>query len=361
LIHHDGNPKTPVQEKIAMAGEIRVQHQVLITAIRRALEAEGVPAPVRDAEAELMAEADLMGVPSHGVRWLPGLIKAIRDRRANPDPQLKILRERASVCVLDGDNGPGRYVAVRAMEHAVERAGRFGAGVCLAARTTHWGRAHSYACRAARAGMIGLCTTNAIPNMLAWGSSRPLLGNNPLAIAVPRGPNLDPIVLDMAMSQAAVGKVGTYLREGRAAPKNWGLDSAGQPTSDPAAIMASRKFLPMGGHKGAGLALMMELLTGALSGGLFSHEIERLDKTALDPNASKLFLALDVEAFVERERFLARVEDLLAYLHEAEEPGCRVLYPGERGWQTRKRYLAEGIPIHPEIAAQLRAAGIALP
>jgi LDH2 family malate/lactate/ureidoglycolate dehydrogenase len=343
-----------------LGGEIRFQHQVLVAAIRQALEAEGVPLPVRETEAEVMAEADLMGVPSHGVRWLPGLIKAIREGRVKPNPRLSVIRERAAVCVLEGDNGPGRFVSMRAMEHAIERAERYGAGVCLAARTTHWGRAHSYACRAARAGMIGLCTTNAIPNMLAWGSSRPLLGNNPLAISVPRGPGLDPIVLDLAMSQAAVGKVGTYLREGRAVPTNWGLDGADQPTSDPAAIMASRKFLPMGEHKGAGLALMMELLTGALSGGLFSHEIERRDNSALDPNSSKLFLALDVEAFVEREHLAARVGDFLAYLHGAEEPGKPILYPGERGWQTRARYLAEGIPIHPEIVAQLRESGISL-
>jgi LDH2 family malate/lactate/ureidoglycolate dehydrogenase len=346
---------------IVVSGETRIKHQDLVAAIRGALEEEGVPPHVREVEAEVMAEADLMGVPSHGVRWLPGLIKAIREKRVNADPRLGVLRERAAVCVVDGDNGPGRYVAARAMQHAVERAGRFGAGVCLASRTTHWGRAHAYACRAAAAGMIGFCTTNAIPNMLAWGSSRPLLGNNPLAIAVPRGPGQDPIVLDIAMSQAAVGKVGTFLREGRAVPTNWGLDSEGRPTSDPAAIMASRKFLPMGDHKGAGLALMMELLTGALAGGLFSHEIVRLDDSALDPNSSKLFLALDVEAFVERERLAARVEDFLSYLRAEREPGVEVLFPGERGWQTRARNLAEGIPVHPEIVAQLRAAGIALP
>jgi LDH2 family malate/lactate/ureidoglycolate dehydrogenase len=352
--------KSTVAEKTWMTKGMRIRHEALIAAIRRALEAEGVPASVSGIEAEVMAEADLMGVPSHGVRWLPGLVKAIREKRVHPDPRLSIIRERAATCVMDGDNGPGRYVATRGMEHAVERAKGYGAGVCLAAKTTHWGRAHSYACRAARSGMIGICTTNAIPNMLAWGSSRPLLGNNPIAIAVPRGPGLDPIVLDLAMSQAAVGKVGTYLREGREVPQGWGLDSAGQPTSDPAAIMASRKFLPMGEHKGAGLALMMELLTGALSGGLFSHEIERLDSSALDPNSSKLFLALDVAAFVEPQRLAARVADFLSYLHEAQEPGEPILFPGERGWQTRARNLAEGIPIHYDIVAQLRSSGIAL-
>jgi len=340
---------------------IRVEYRILTDTISKALEVEGVPGPVRDVEAELMAEADLLGVPSHGIRQLPGLIRAIRERRANPDPNLQLLRERGAVCVVDGDNGPGRYVALRATEYALERAGRLGAGVCLAARTTHWGRAHAYACRAARGGMIGLCTTNAIPNMLTPGSPKPLLANNPIAIAVPRGPDRDPIVMDMALSQAAVGKVGTYMREGRSVPENWGLDKSGRPTRDPAEIMASRKFLPMGEHKGAGLAIMMEFLTAALCGGLFSHEIARIDSSALDPNASKLFMAIDVASFVDPGNFAARVEDFVAYLHNSAEKGAEILYPGERGWKTRDRYLAEGIPIHPEIAAQLQTIGITLP
>jgi len=342
-----------------MPNEIRIKHQVLIAAVVQALAAAGVPAPIRDVEAEIMVEADLHGVPSHGVRMLPGLIQAIHEGRANPEPRLNLLREHAAICVLDGDNGPGRYVATQAMHHAIERAKQFGVGVCLARRTTHWGRAYAYAFQAARAGMIGLCTTNALPNMVAWGSSRPLLGNNPLAIGIPREKQ-PPLVLDIALSQAAVGKVGTYLREGKKVPLGWGLDSSGQPTDDPAAIVASRRFLPMGEHKGIGLALMMELLTGALSGGLLSFEIVRADPSGLDPGASKLFLALDVEAFTNREHFMQRVEELLDWLKAEADPGTVITLPGERGWQTRERYLAEGIPIHPEIAQQLQAIGVSL-
>lgn len=340
-----------------MPDEIRISHERLISIIRDALAKVDVPAPIRDTEAEVMAEADLLGVPSHGIRMLPGLVRAIRERRANPNPQLTLTRTRGATCVLDGDNGPGRFVSVRAMQLAIERAHEFGVGVCLATRVTHWGRAHAFAERAARAGMIGLCTTNAIPNMLSWGSSQPLLANNPLAIAVPREP--DPIVLDMAMSQAAVGKIGTYLREGKKVPPNWGLDSSGQPTDDPAAILSSRKLVPFGEHKGAGLALMMELLTGALAGGLLSHEIGQTDSTGLDPNSSKFFLALDVSSFVVKERFAQRVQDLLDYLR-SKEPGLTITYPGERGWQTRDRYVQEGIPIHTEIVEQLRAIGVDL-
>jgi (2R)-3-sulfolactate dehydrogenase (NADP+) len=342
-----------------MEETVRVKHERLVALICNALAQVGVPTPVRETEAEIMAEADLLGVPSHGVRMLPVLVKGIRDGRAQANPRLTILRDRGAICVLDGDNGPGRFVSSQAMHNAVERAKQFGIGVCLTERVTHWGRAHAYAYRATLAGMIGICTTNAIPNMLAWGSSSPLLGNNPLAIGVPRGQNQDPIILDMAMSQAAVGKIGTYLREGRPVPMNWGLDKSGCPTDDPAEIMSSQRILPFGDHKGAGLALMMEILTGALAGGLLSHEIIQADPTGLDTGSSKIFLALDPHAFGDPNRFAKRVEDFIEYLQSAE-PELTITLPGERGWETRDRYLKEGIPIHSEIVAQLKAIGVDL-
>jgi LDH2 family malate/lactate/ureidoglycolate dehydrogenase len=341
-----------------MPDEIRIKHKNLIAIIAQTLASVGVPSPICDVEAQVMVEADLLGVPSHGIRMLPGLVRGIRAGKTNPNPQIKILRERAATCLLDGDNGPGRFVSVQAMQRAIESAKQFGVGACLATRVTHWGRAHAYAYRAAQAGCIGICTTNAVPNMLAYGSSRPLLGNNPLAIGVPRGVR-DPIVLDMAMSQAAVGKIGTYLREGKATPPNWGLDANGKPTNDPAAILASRRLLPFGDHKGAGLALMLELLTGALAGGMLSQEIIQSDTTGLDPNSSKFFIALDIDAFVDQERFAQRVDELFAWLRDAE-PGLTITYPGERGWQTRDQNLRAGIPIHHEIVEQLKTIGVVL-
>lgn len=341
-----------------MSDEIRIPHDKLIAIIAQTLASVDVPSPIRDIEAELTAEADLLGVPSHGIRMLPLVVRAIREGRANPNPQIKILRERAATCLLDGDHGLGRYVSVQAMNHAITRAKQFGIGACSATRVTHWGRAHAYAYRAALAGCVGICTTNAIPNMLAFGSSRPLLGNNPLAIGVPRGAR-DPIVLDMAMSQAAVGKIGTYLREGKPAPPNWGLDADGNPTSDPAAILASNKVLPFGDHKGAGLALMMELLTGALAGGLFSFQVVQRDASGLDPDSAKLFIALDVSAFIEPARLAQRIDDLFAWMQNVE-PGLTITYPGERGWQTREQNLRDGVPIHRDIVEQLRAIGVVL-
>lgn len=317
--------------------------------IRAVLESEGAPPRVARVEAEVMAEADLYGVPSHGVRMLPGLVKGLHDGRVTRDPQHRLLRDHGAVTLLDCDMGPGRYASTHAMGHAVARAREHGIALCLAIRTTHWGRAHAYALRAARSGMVGLCATNAMTNMTAWGSDRPLLGNNPLAIGVPRGDA--PLVLDMAMSQAAVGKVGTWLREGRKAPPGWGLDSHGQPTDDPAKILESGRLLPCGDHKGAGLALMLEMLTAGLSGGPLSQEILKVDSSGLDPGSTKFFLAIDPESLGEPGTLGRRADDLVRWLRS--RAGVPVTLPGERGLEARSRHLEKGIPIHPAIASAL--------
>jgi LDH2 family malate/lactate/ureidoglycolate dehydrogenase len=337
----------------------RFRPDTIRLALSDALAREGVPPRVREIETDLMTDAELHGVPSHGMLMLPRLIAGFRTGRARPDPHIRLVRETAATCVLDGDRGPGRYVGVEGMRAAMERAGRFGIGAALVTETTHWGRAHAYACLAADAGFIGLCTTNAIPNMLAPGSSAPALGNNPIAIAAPRGSGRHPIVLDIAMSQAALGRVATAQREGEAVPLGWGLDENGHPTSDAAAILASHNLLPMGGHKGAGLALMMELLTAALGGGPFSHEIVQADASGLDAGASKLFVAIDVGAFGDPAGFAARVDSLAAHLRERAS-GPDALLPGERGWRTRADYERDGIPVHPNVVAALRAVGVEL-
>jgi LDH2 family malate/lactate/ureidoglycolate dehydrogenase len=317
--------------------------------IRAVLEMEGVPRAIARAEAEIMAEADLHGVPSHGVRMLPGLVQGLRDGRATRDPQLRMLRDRGAVLMLDCDRGPGRFTSAHAMGRAVGRAREHGIGFCLAINTTHWGRGHAYALRAARNGMVGVCATNAMTNMTAWGSDRPVLGNNPLAIGVPRRP--EPVVLDMAMSQAAVGKIGTWVREGKRAPLGWGVDSAGQPTDDPARILESNRLLPSGDHKGAGLAVMLELLTAGLSGERLSQEMVQADSSGLDPRATKFFMAIDPECLGGLATLEGRVEDLSAWLHE--HAGVPVTLPGDRGIETRKKYLEEGIPIHEAIVSAL--------
>src|SRR5690606_29108278 len=185
----------------------------LCSAVAQSLVTAGVSADQAAIEAEVMAEADLLEVPSHGVRMLPPLLAALREGRVNSRPRFQLQRELGAICVLDCDNGPGRFASVKAMQAATDRAAQFGVAVCLAKNTSHWGRAHAYASRAAQQGFIGLCTTNAIPTMAVWGAKKRVIGNNPLAIGVPGIHPHESWVLAMAMSQAAVGKAATWLRE----------------------------------------------------------------------------------------------------------------------------------------------------
>ena len=339
-----------------MSEYFRIEYKKLCELLSARLQVAGVPKRNADIEAEIMAEADLLEVPSHGVRMLPGLLNALDENRVAPSPTLNTLRDLGAICVLDCGNGPGRFASSTAMQAAVDRAKEFGVGICLAKNTTHWGRAHAYASRAAQAGFIGICTTNAMPTMAIWGAKKRVIGNNPLAIGIPGVEANMPLVLDMAMSQAAVGKVSTWLREGKDVPANWGIDAEGNPSNNAQEILAGA-VLPMGEHKGAGLALMMELLTAALAGAAFTQELFSRDQSGIDAEATKIFIALNVSAFIEPELFQSRVKDFLNYLSQEAAP---FQYPGERGWEAREKNLKEGVPLHGEIIAQLESVGIQL-
>jgi LDH2 family malate/lactate/ureidoglycolate dehydrogenase len=339
-----------------MSDYLRIPFSDLTAHISARLQKAGLTPERAHIEADIMAEADLLEVPSHGVRMLPGLVAALEQGRIVPTPELKTVRELGAICVIDCGNGPGRYASAQAMDAACNRAAQFGVGVCLAKNTTHWGRAHAYASRAAQAGYIGICTTNAMPTMAIWGAKKKVIGNNPLAIGIPGIERDKPVVLDMAMSQAAVGKVTTWLREGRELPNNWGIDAQGNPSSDAKAILAGA-VSPMGEHKGAGLALMMELLTAALAGGAFTQELYAKDQSGIDAHSSKIFIALNVKAFIDPELFQQRVGDFLQYLQQEASP---FQYPGERGWHCRDRNLQAGVPLHGEIVLQLADVGIDL-
>jgi LDH2 family malate/lactate/ureidoglycolate dehydrogenase len=196
--------------------------------------------------------------------------------------------------------------------------------------------------------------------MAGWGAGKPVIGNNPLAIGLPGVKTNEPVVLDMAMSQAAVGKVATWLREGKAIPNNWGFDAEGKPSNDAAAIL-NGAVSPMGEHKGAGLSLMIQLMTAALAGGMLDHEMRERDATGLDSESSKLFVALDISAFIDPPVFKERVGTLLAWLSEhASSETEPFQWPGERGWREGAKNKEEGVPVHKDIVAMLKAAGVAI-
>lgn len=331
----------------------RIGHEALQRYCVEVLVAAGVPRHVAQIEGEIAAEVDLCGVHSHGVQLLLTTVANVRRGLTNPDPRLEVVAEHPASVLLETDRGIGRYVSALGMDRAVERATAYGIGAVAIRGVAHWGRGHSYALRAARAGMIGLAFTNAIANFPAWGTRVPSLGNNPLAIGVPVEDG-DPVVLDLAMTQTAIGRVRAAAAEGEPIPLGWGLDASGAPTTDASALMASGRFLPMGGHKGSGLAFTLELLTGALAGGLLCFEQGTEGRPSDTAGGStKLFIALRPFGAWLSER-TASLQAHLKAAPTAPEQG-EALWPGEGSFRRRAEYLAQGIPLAPRLVGEMEA------
>jgi LDH2 family malate/lactate/ureidoglycolate dehydrogenase len=306
--------------------------------------------------AEVMVEANLCGVDSHGVRMLPGFIALARNGKINPKARVGVIKETPVIAHLDANLAPGHVVSVQAMKMAVEKAKASGIGFVLVRNSTHWGRAAYYPVLAAREGCAGICFVNTESNMPYWGTRAPRIGNNPLSIGVPRGSG-EPVVLDMAMSQAAFFKIVLYGREGKKVPLGWGVDEQGRPTDDPAAILKSRRLVPTGQHKGSGLALMIDILTGILSGGMFCGEL--LGEAKGMPHSTgyaQAFLAIDIASFLPLEVFKRRVDELVAYIKAGPlaEGFSEISIPGERSWRERALREKMGIPLDETTLGELR-------
>ena len=329
----------------------RIAHADLQQFFLDALQAVGVPPHVAAIEAQIGAEVDLCGGHTHGVALLPAAVNYIRQGLLQADPQFDRLVEYPASLLVDAGGGIGRFSSAQGMDWALERAQQYGVGACAMRAVGHWGRGHSYALRAARAGLVGLAFTNAFANFPAWGTRVPSLGNNPLAIGIPTADG-EAVVLDLAMTQSSIGRVRQAEAAGRDIPTGWGLDEAGEPTTDPGALLQSFRFLPMGQHKGSGLAFVVDLLTAGLAGGLLAFEQGTQGRpTDSAGGSTKCFIALKPFGDWLHERSA----DLKAHIKSvaaAPEQGP-VQWPGEGSYRRRDEYLEHGIALEATLAAQV--------
>jgi len=334
-----------------MTSTKRISHPDLLQYFRAVFNAVDVPPHVAEIEAEIGAEVDLCGVHSHGAQLLPMVVKAIQDGITNPDPKFEIIEERAATVLADTRCGIGRYVSAIGMDMAVDRAEEYGIGAVAIRGVAHWGRGHSYALRAARDGMIGIAFTNTLSNFPAWGTGEPTLGNNPMAIGVPAG-DQDPVVLDIAMTQTAIGTIMSKAAAGERVPFGWGLDEEGNPTDEPNAILKSRRFQPMGEHKGSGLSFMIELLTAGLANGLLCQEQGKGGHpTDSLGGSTKLFIAIRPFG----DWLGSRVESLKNHLKSASpfpDQG-EAKWPGEGSFRRRQDFEENGIALPDTLASEL--------
>jgi LDH2 family malate/lactate/ureidoglycolate dehydrogenase len=328
----------------------------------------GMDAALVRTAAEVMVETDLMGVDSHGVSMLMDYDEARRRGKLNLKAKPKVVREGPVTALIDADAGLGHPAAVMGMNLALEKAKTMQVGVVTVFNSHHFGAAGYYAAMASKAGMVGMVTsaTRTI-GVVPTRAKVPVLGTNPIAFAAPAKRNA-PFLLDMATSSAAANKIKVYGLNGKKIPKGWVLDDAGNPVTDPDAawdiLYKTKKggLTPVGGtaemssHKGYGLALMVHILGGALSGASFSPIRVKTQKPSDPDRLGHFFMAIDPKAFRPEGAFEDDLDAVIDVLHETPpiDPAQPVLVPGDPELASRKRRLKEGIPVPDSLMKKLR-------
>ncbi|GIL39796.1 lactate dehydrogenase [Rhodospirillales bacterium TMPK1] len=313
-----------------------------------------MPRPDAQRVAACLVDADLRGVASHGVGRIPIYTERLRRKLVNPTPSLTTERALTVAARIDGDNGLGFVVGTRAMDLALEIADVHGVGLVLAHRSTHYGMAASYLLQALDAGFCAFAFTNASPAMPIWGGRDAFLGTSPFAFAAPGEP---PVVIDMAMSVVARGKIRRAMQRGEPIPEGWALDAEGRPTTD-AKAGYDGVVLPAAGVKGSALSLMMEILAGVLSGAAFGGEVRNQYVDFEQPqNVGHCFLALKPDLFISRAELSARMTDLAnrAKGGRRAQGVEEILLPGEPESRMAVKRRAEGIPLDAEELATVVA------
>jgi L-2-hydroxycarboxylate dehydrogenase (NAD+) len=342
----------------AEAGGAPVPASAIVAFIKDAMNAAGLPAADASKVAELMVEADLTGADAHGVFRLPQYVRRIGAGGVNPRPSIKVEKTAPATAMVDGDNGMGHLVMQRAADTAISLARETGVAWVGARRSNHAGAAGVYAAMTLPHDMVGIYSVVANANhMPMWGGAENLLGTNPIAFAIPAGEEA-PVVLDIATTVVSYGTVKAHKLQGKPMPEGWMIDSkSGKPLTD-SARSAEGLLMPIGGHKGAGLALALGLLAGTLNGAAFGRDVIDFNyDDSGECDTGHFILALDVARFLPIARFKAEVDRQLRDLKASKRlPGVdEIRIPGEQRRARRAERLRNGVPVFPEVVEQLDA------
>jgi 3-dehydro-L-gulonate 2-dehydrogenase len=321
---------------------LRIPFEDMKRGFRQALAKVGFTPERADQLADIFAQNSLDGVASHGWNRFPVFMQHVAQGYINFAAEPEKVISLGAWEQWDGKLGPGPLNAMAATRRAMELAQEYGVGCVGLRNTNHWMRGGTYGQLAAQSGFVLLCWTNAVATMPPYGSRDIRLGNNPLIVAVPRRDG--PVVLDIAMSQFAFGKLEVARRSGEKLPVPGGFDAAGRPTQDAAVILEEGRAMPIGYWKGSGLSLLLDMTAALLSGGLATHEIVQ---RKAERSVSQVFIAFDIAKPAGAAWVEAEVENIIADLHTArpDAPDAEVMFPGERVLKTRQENLANGIPV----------------
>jgi 3-dehydro-L-gulonate 2-dehydrogenase len=333
------------------SGYIKITKAEMQSEFFRILVKRNFSKPKAEICATIFTENSLDGVYTHGVNRFPKLIQYVDEGHVKPEAEPVLIHQAGCIAQWHGKSAVGPLNALLCTDKAMELASKNGMGCVAIANTNHWMRGGTYGWKAAKAGFIFIGWTNTMANMPAWGAIDNKLGNNPLVIAVPYGD--EAIVLDMAMSQYSYGALELHELKNEQPPVPGGFDVAGKLTQDPAAIRESRRVLPIGYWKGAGLSLLLDILASILSGGLSTSEVS---KEKAESNLSQVFIAIDITKLNNYQTIGALIQQIIDDYHQstAEKDQKKVLYPGERVLTTRKENLRNGIPVVDKVWKQIQ-------
>ncbi|MGC6454857.1 MAG: Ldh family oxidoreductase [Candidatus Puniceispirillaceae bacterium] len=306
--------------------------------------------------ARILVYADMFGIHTHGVERILSYAERLKIGGINARATITSTPLTPSILSIDGDNGLGPLVGARALEAAMLAARKDGLALALVKASNHFGPICPYSYIAAENGFATLIGSNATTTIAPWGGNEAKLGNNPFGFGIPN-PGGDPIMLDMAMSVAARAKIRSAAKEGQPIPDSWATDRDGNPTTDPAEAL--KGFLqPVGGHKGYGLALVVDLIAGLLSGaGYLSHVKSWVDTPEEAQNVGHYFLLIDVGRIGSPDWLAERISDFTAILHDTPSiaPDRPVLIPGELEMNCFRRAQEDGMGLHKDTLSALRA------
>jgi ureidoglycolate dehydrogenase (NAD+) len=323
------------------------------TALRRC----GVSEEHARITADVLVSTDICGVFTHGTKLLRGYVRRLRAGGIRADAVPRIEREGPTWAIIDGESGLGTVTSVFAMKLAVEKARTAGLAYAGVINSCHFGAAGYYAKLAAEEDMIGLAMANDYPSIVAPGARKAVLGTNPFAYAAPAGRE-DPVFLDIASSTVAGGKVRIAQAEGKPVPDNWLVDLEGLPTTDPFTYPQSSSLQPFAGHKGYGIAMMIEILAGALAGGAMRYGVQSWvdSDPSLPTQHGAAFLAVNIGAILPLAQFKKSMDAMIREIHETPKAkgAERIYVPGEMEWQKRRAALAHGIPLPEDVRESLR-------
>ena len=319
----------------------------------------GVPAENAAVVAHVLVEAEGRGIESHGVRMLSSYVARLKAGGFSATAEPRVIRDGPAIALLDGENGLGPLVATRAMRVAIEKARVAGIGACAVRHSNHYGAAACYALMASREGLIGIATTNSVAAVAPPGGRVGRVGYTATAYAIPTAED-PPLVLDISMSTAARSRFGLHAERGEPLPEGWAIDAEGRPTTDPKAGLGGY-LLPLGsptaGHKGFGLAMLMDTLSGALSGAKFGLELQRMSDTdARSYGIGHFMLAIDPQWFGDPGEFRTKIDRMIRDLRGTprQEGVERISAPGERSHEKWLESERDGVPLDEKVLAKIK-------